>query len=81
MVDRENQDPCSSVSSPTSAVQKELAKQRARADDNARKYRNKAPEALRAKTTRDLLRAEKARIYNAARAKARVTYLSKKPVQ
>jgi hypothetical protein len=41
-----------------------------RADDNARKYRNKTREALRAKTTRDLLRAEKARIYNAARAMA-----------
>jgi hypothetical protein len=65
--DHENQDP---RSSPTSAVQKELTKQRARADDNARKYRNKAREALRAKTTRDLLRAEKARIYNAARANA-----------
>ena len=39
------------------------------ANDNARKYRNKAREALRAKTTRDLLRAEKAQIYNAARAR------------
>jgi hypothetical protein len=66
-LDRENQDP---RSSPISAVQQELARQRARADDNARRYRNKAREALRAKTTRDLLRAEKAQIYNAARAKA-----------
>jgi len=33
--DRENQDP---RSLPTSSVQTELAKQRARADDNARKY-------------------------------------------
>ena len=67
MLDRENQDPRSSL---TSAVQQELARQRARADDNARRYRNKAREALRAKITRDLLRAEKAQIYHASRARA-----------
>jgi hypothetical protein len=66
-LDRENQDP---QSLPTSAIQQELARQRARADDNARRYRNKAREALRAKTTRDLLRAEKAQIYNVSHARA-----------
>src|ERR1700733_10101086 len=66
-LDRENQDPRNSL---TSAIQQELARQRVRANDNARKYRNKAREALRAKTTCDLLHAEKAQIYNAARARA-----------
>jgi hypothetical protein len=61
--DHKDQDPCTSL---TSAVQKELAKQEVHADDNACKYQNKTPEALQAKTTRDLLRAEKAHIYNVA---------------
>ena len=51
-------------------MQKELTKQQACADDNARRYRNKAREALQAKTTRDLLCAEKAHIYNVACANA-----------
>jgi hypothetical protein len=45
--------------SPTAVLKTELEKQRARADDNARKLHNKAREAQRAKTARDLLRLEK----------------------
>lgn len=43
MHDPENIDP---RSSPTSAIQRELSKQRARADDLARKLRNKNCKAI-----------------------------------
>ena len=52
----EKHGPCTS---PTAVLKTELEKQRARADDNARKLHNKACEAQRAKTPRDLLHLEK----------------------
>jgi len=66
-LDCKNQDPWSL---PISAVQQELARQQAHANDNTCRYWNKAWEALCAKTTHDLLHAEKAQIYNVAHAKA-----------
>ena len=45
--------------SPTAVLKTELEKQCARADDNACKLHNKAREAQRAKTPRDLLHLEK----------------------
>jgi hypothetical protein len=60
----ENSDPSTS---PTAPLKEELEKQRARANDNARKLHNKAREAQRAKSTRDILRLEKRQLSHMSR--------------
>jgi hypothetical protein len=63
----ENRDP---RTSPTALLKTELKKQCARADDNARKLHNKAREAQRAKTARDVLRLEKRQLTHMSRMRA-----------
>jgi hypothetical protein len=56
--------------SPTAPLKKELEKQHARADENARKLHNKAREAQHAKSTRDILRLEKRQLSHISRMRA-----------
>jgi hypothetical protein len=69
-INASNTENCDPRTSPTALLKTELEKQCARADDNARKLHNKAREAQRAKTARDVLRLEKRQLTHMSRMRA-----------